>query len=110
MAIAGLLGLRFTNDLKVAMAGIMLAGIGCANVFPLIFSITIDSFPERSNEISGLMVTAIVGGALFPPLMGLLVDQTESVALGFLVPLICCLYLVYAAVVSFRTHPIARET
>jgi fucose permease len=110
IAIVGLLGLLTAGDQMIANLSVMLAGVGCANVFPLIFSITIDSMPERSNEISGLMVTAIVGGAFLPPLMGLLVDQTESVTLGFLVPLACCLYLVYAALFSLKVRPIPDET
>jgi FHS family L-fucose permease-like MFS transporter len=117
VAIVGLLGLLLAPDWKVAIVGITLAGLGCANVFPLIFSITIDSMPQRSNEISGLMVTAIVGGAFLPPLMGLLVDRTSvtlgeptSVTLGFLVPLACCLYLVYVALFSLKVRPIPDET
>lgn len=116
IAVAGLMALLLAPHPTVAIAGIMLAGIGCANVFPLIFSITIDSLPERSNEISGLMVTAIVGGALVPPLMGLLIDrmgqvadQAAAVTMGFLVPLVCFLYLIYVAIVSLRARAVAHE-
>ena len=43
------------------------------------------------------MVTAIVGGAIVPPLMGLVADST-SVQLSFLVPLACILYITATAV------------
>ena len=48
----------------------ILIGVGFANIFPLVFSICIDHKPEMSNEISGLMTTAIVGAAIVPLLTG----------------------------------------
>ncbi len=103
MSIAGLL-LMFTNNQTIVIAGIFIAGLGFANVFPLIFSITIDSMPERSNEISGLMVTAIVGGAILPPIMGLVADLT-SVSFGFVVPLAAVVYVCYLAIYVANFKP-----
>ena len=95
LSIAGVLLLLFGNNI-MAYTGIVLVGLGFANIFPLVFSITVDKLPERANELSGLMVTAIVGGAFIPPLMGLVADNT-SVLLGFLVPLGCLIYILMAA-------------
>jgi fucose permease len=108
VTILGLFGLMLAPNQNVAIAGIVLAGLGCANIFPLVFSITVNALPERSNEISGLMVTAIVGGAFLPPLMGLLADQT-SVKTGFLVPLACCVYLLYAGLASLKVRPAVQR-
>jgi MFS transporter, FHS family, L-fucose permease len=80
-----------------AFSGIILVGLGFANIFPLIFSITVDSLPERTNELSGLMVTAIAGGAIIPLLMGVLQDHS-SVLAGFIVPLSCILYIGWVAI------------
>jgi fucose permease len=60
VSIVGLLGL-FLPDRTRAIASFFLTGIGFANIFPLVFSIAVDSMPEHTNELSGLMVTAIVG-------------------------------------------------
>jgi MFS transporter, FHS family, L-fucose permease len=103
LSIAGLL-LMFTNSQPVVIAGIFIAGLGFANVFPLIFSITVDSMPDRSNEISGLMVTAIVGGAIIPPIMGLVADFS-SVAIGFVVPLAAVVYICYLAIYVANFKP-----
>jgi fucose permease len=92
----------FSGMRAVTFAGIVLTGLGFANIFPLIFSITIDSKPERSNEISGLMVTAIVGGAFIPPLMGLLADAAQSVQLGFLVPLAALIYIAWTGLANLK--------
>ncbi|MBN3034424.1 MAG: MFS transporter [Bacteroidales bacterium] len=95
LSILGILGL-FSGNQAISVLGIIICGLGFANVFPLIFSITVDRMPERSNELSGLMVTAIVGGALLPPLMGVISDMTSVVA-GFLVPLAAILYVLLTA-------------
>ena len=83
----------------LAFIGIIMVGLGFANIFPLIFSITIDKMPHRSNELSGLMVTAIVGGAFLPPLAGFIADKT-SILIGFCVPLVA---LIYIGWVSLKT-------
>ena len=90
--------LIFVDNQAVTLAGIFITGLGFANIFPLIFSLAVDTLPERSNEISGLMVTAIAGGAFIPPIMGAVADST-SVVMGFAVPLVG---LVYLAFLSFR--------
>lgn len=92
------IALIFVNNQAVTLAGIFITGLGFANIFPLIFSLAVDTLPERSNEISGLMVTAIAGGAFIPPIMGAVADST-SVVVGFAVPLVG---LVYLAFLSFR--------
>ena len=86
-------------DRTVAVASFFLAGLGFANIFPLVFSLAVESLPERANELSGLMVTAIVGGAFLPPLMGLAADHA-TVQIGFLVPLAAILYVTGTAVAN----------
>lgn len=44
-------------------------GYACSSIFSIIFSVSMLSMPNKANEISGLMVTGIVGGAILPPLM-----------------------------------------
>ncbi len=99
LSVLGLFFLFFGSQ-YVAFAGIVMVGLGFSNVFPLIFSITVDAMPERSNELSGLMVTAIVGGALVPPITGAVADL--NVLLGFVVPAACIVYVLVLAVRSFN--------
>ena len=94
LSILGMLMLFFGSQ-YIAFAGIFLIGLGFANMFPLIFSITVDALPARANELSGLMVTAIVGGAVIPPITGKVADI--NVLLGFLVPAACVLYILFIA-------------
>jgi fucose permease len=91
IAILGFIGL-FAGSQLVAMISIFLIGLGFANIFPLIFSITVETMPGRTNELSGLMVAAIVGGALIPPIMGYIADLTTTLV-AFIIPLACILFI-----------------
>jgi fucose permease len=71
----------------------ILIGIGFANIFPLVFSICVDHKPEMSNEISGLMTTAIVGAAIVPLLTGAMAGV--GIRYAFVVPLCCLAYLCF---------------
>lgn len=93
-AALGLLGvaLLMTGQEYLAIAGVVLGGLGFANIWPMLFSITIEEKPERSSELSGLMVMAISGGAIVPLVMGELVDS-GFLTFAYIVPLICFGYL-----------------
>ena len=103
LALAGI-ACVLSGQRTLAFVGIFLAGLGFANIFPLIFSITIDAMPSRSNEIAGLMVSAIVGGAVLPPIMGFVTDKS-SVLRSFLVPLAAIAYIVVVSLVNDRFAP-----
>jgi len=95
------LGGLFVPDRTVAVASFFLAGLAFANIFPLAFSLTVETLPQYTNELSGLMVTAIVGGAILPPLMGLVSDNS-SVKLGFIVPMLAMVYITWTAFLNAK--------
>jgi len=99
-AVTGIIGL-FIGEKSVSYFSACLAGMGFANIFPLIFSITVEKLPGRTNELSGLMVTAIVGGAILPVIMGFVADNF-TVMTGFMVPLISLLFILWTAIYTFR--------
>jgi fucose permease len=98
LALAGLAGL-FLPSSTLAIASFFVAGLGFANIFPLVFSIAVEKMPSHTNELSGLMVTAIVGGAFLPPVMGMLADRTTVMG-GFLVPIAAVGYITWVAVAN----------
>ncbi|OFY64637.1 MAG: hypothetical protein A2V64_13305 [Bacteroidetes bacterium RBG_13_43_22] len=71
---------------------VFMIGLAVANIWPLVFSITIGKYPDRSNEISGLMMMAICGGAVIPLLVGWIGDLS-NLAVGMLILLACMIYL-----------------
>ena len=99
VSVLGLLCI-FAPSRTVATLGFVLIGLGFANIFPLIFATTVEHLPQEANALSGLMVTAIVGGAVLPPIMGFLADKLHSTQLAFLVPLAAILYICVVAVAA----------
>ncbi len=100
-AVLGLVGvlLILTGNQVLTVAGAIAAGLGFGNIWPMLFSITVEEKPERANELSGLMCMAISGGALVPLLMGKLVDNGMT-AMAFIVPAGCFVYLL---LLSFKS-------
>jgi FHS family L-fucose permease-like MFS transporter len=94
--------MMFLASQTIVLVALFIAGLAFANIFPLIFSILIDSMPERSNELSGLLVMAILGGAVVPALMGFIANY--SIEFSFIVPLIILIYI------SFLTFYAAKKT
>lgn len=90
LGLAGILlilsGLKF-----LLIPAIVVSGLGFANIWPMLFSITVERRPERASELSGLMCMAISGGALVPLIMARL--GGGSAALPFTVPALCFAYL-----------------
>jgi fucose permease len=95
LAIIGNLMFFLPGSHTMLWVAIGLTGIAIANIFPLIFSITVDKFPDKANEISGLMVTAIVGAAIVPILTGYIANT--SLIHSFCVPLACIFYVLFTA-------------
>jgi fucose permease len=93
-ALLGLVGGLFmmSGVKSLALAGVVIGGLGFANIWPMLFSITVEEKPERASELSGLMCMAISGGAIVPLVMGKLVDSNFK-AFAFVVPAACFAYL-----------------
>jgi len=84
---------------------IFVIGLGIANIFPLVFTLTVAKLPERANEISGLMMMAISGGAVIPLLIGGLSDAF-NITIGMLVLLVSMIYILIAA---FSVKEVKKE-
>ena len=100
LALVGLLAI-FLPSAPLPGRGFFVIGLGFANIFPLIFSIVIDKMPEHSNALSGLMVMAIVGGAVVPLARGLAADSISQ-QVSFIVPLLCLVYIAWTALMNLR--------
>ncbi|MCR4920606.1 MAG: MFS transporter [Bacteroidaceae bacterium] len=86
MAVALLL--LFTEHSKTMLyVAIALAGLGNSNLFSIIMANAMNSVPEKQNEVSGLMIMGIVGGAVFPPIMGFMSDQFGQAGAIFILAL-----------------------
>ena len=61
-----------SSDGMIILISLFGVGLFCANVFPIVFSMAIQSEPSKANEISALMIMGVAGGAILPLFMGLL--------------------------------------
>jgi FHS family L-fucose permease-like MFS transporter len=71
---------------------VFLIGLAVANIWPLVFSIAVGRYPDRTNEISGLMMMAISGGAVIPLLIGW-VSDISNITIGMSILVGCMIYL-----------------
>lgn len=74
-----------------------LIGFTCSSIFPIIYAMAIKARPEKANEISGLMITGVFGGAVVPPLMGFAADTMGSQIGSLIIITICMGYLIFCS-------------
>ncbi|MCA0130998.1 sugar MFS transporter [Winogradskyella alexanderae] len=78
----------------VSMWSILAVGLFNSIMFPTIFTLAIDGIGELKPKGSGLLCTAIVGGAIIPPLYGKFTDNFGfKIALLFIV--LCYTYILW---------------
>jgi FHS family L-fucose permease-like MFS transporter len=58
-------------------------------MFPTIFALGLKGLGENTKLGGSMLVMAIVGGAVFPLILGAIARKTGSMAMGYLVPLVC---------------------
>jgi FHS family L-fucose permease-like MFS transporter len=90
----------------VAMWSVIAIGLFNSIMFPTIFTLAIEGLGVHTSQASSLLVMAIVGGAVIPPLQGWVADATGNLQLSFLVPLACYAYIVYYGFLGSKVKPL----
>ncbi len=85
----------------VAWGLVFMIGLAVANIWPLVFALAVEKYPQRKNEISGLMMMAISGGAVIPLIIGW-VSDLSNVVIGMSTLVLCMVYLFIVSVVCLR--------
>ena len=110
---ARLMGIYGTANIILVLLAVVIPGwIGVWSIFltsffmslmfPTIFALGIKGLGENTKLGGSLMVMAIIGGAAFTPVMGVISDRTGSMALAMTLPLICYLVVTWYAVWGSR--------
>lgn len=94
--VVSLLVLMLVENDVVNIVCIGLVGFFASSVFSIIYSMALQARPEKANQISGLMITAVAGGGVVTPVIGFAIG-TVGIVGGVVVTLICMLYLTYCA-------------
>lgn len=76
---------------------IFCSGLAVSNIFPIVFSAALRRKPEHANEVSGLLIMGVAGGAIVPPIMGLVSDNVGQIG-AMLVVLALFIYLLYNSI------------
>jgi len=80
--------------------------VGASPQYPIFITWLAQIFRENSTWLSALFFGAAgAGGAALPWLMGIVAAQTSSLRIGFILPLVACVFMVFFA---FRAHPRGR--
>lgn len=104
-AIASILLILISTQTSGAVSGYSLLAVGLANaiMFPTIFTLACEKLGSRAADGSGIINVAIVGGAVIPLLTGVIADATSSLAVAFVLPMLC--YAVIAAFGIYARRP-----
>lgn len=91
-----LLILAFVKDDMINLICIGAVGFFASSVFSIIYSMALQARPEKANQISGLMITAVAGGGVVTPVIGFAIG-TVGIIGGVFITLACVGYLTYCA-------------
>ena len=95
MIFIGISCLYISMDSMSIYICVALIGVGNSNIFSIIFSKALLYMPSRNNEISGLMIMGIFGGAIFPVFMGFMSDIFGGQIGAVVVLTVCVIYLLF---------------
>lgn len=94
LVLIALSGIYWIQSQYIILLVVCIIAFAMSSIFAVIYSLALHSCPNKANEISGLMITGISGGAIIPPLMGICTDFTGNQLGSILILLICVIYLI----------------
>lgn len=74
-------------------------------MFPTIFALGIKDLGVDTKIGSSLIIMSIVGGALLPPILGYIADETNSIQNGYIIPLICFVVVFFFGWKGYKPKP-----
>ena len=93
---AGLVATSMLTTGRVAMWSIILVGFFNSIMFPSIFTLGVAELGPLTGDGSGILIMAIVGGAIIPVTQGWIADKI-GIHHAFFLPVICYLYILFFA-------------
>lgn len=91
----------------VPVAAVVLIGFFHSIMFPTIFALSIKGLGPQTKRGSSLLVMAIIGGAVFPAIMGRISDAV-SIQRAFIVPLLCYVFILYFGLSGYKPSAASR--
>lgn len=97
IALLALVGLILADSYIGILIFVCIIAFCAAGIFSVIYSLAMKTMPHKSNEISGLMITGVSGGAMVPLLMGVATDVCGTQIGSLLVLGVCIVYLLFCS-------------
>ena len=98
VVVCAIAGLFVASSQYHIYAMVCIVAFAASSIFAVIFSEALRTLPHKANEISGLMITGVAGGAIFPLLMGFMVDNVTKNQNGSIIIIAgTALFLLYCA-------------
>lgn len=91
---ATLVIISMLTDGRLAMWSILCVGLFNSIMFPTIFTLAIDGLGKHTGQGSGILCTAIVGGAIIPVIQGVFADSI-GIHHAFILPVLCYMYIAF---------------
>ncbi len=91
---------------EVAVYSVLSINFFMSIMFPTIFALGVKDLGEHTKLGSSFIIMAIVGGAIMPPIMGLIADGA-GIQQAFIVPLICFLFVIYYGWRGYVPKPVS---
>ena len=88
----------------IGLWSIFLTSFFMSLMFPTIFALGLKELGPNTKVGGSMIVMAIIGGAVFTPLMGLVFEATRSMATAMLVPLACYAFIAYYGFIGSRVR------
>lgn len=94
------------KNVVIALGGL---GFFMSIMFPTIFSLGIKDLNENTKPASSLIVMSIIGGAIFPIIMGKIIDNAgDDIQKGYIVPLLCFFVVLYFGLKGHQPKPLRK--
>ena len=98
-----LITVSITNEGQLAIWSMIAVGLFNSVMFAIIFSLSVNGLGKFTTKASGILSTAIVGGAVVSYLQGLLIDN-YSWPIAFMLPIICYAYILFYGLKGYRSR------
>ena len=92
---------------EIAMWSILAVGLFNSIMFATIFTLAVSNLYEHTNQGSGILCTAIVGGAIIPLIQGYVADQV-GLTTAFVIPILCYLYIAWYGIRGHQVRTAAK--
>ena len=101
VALLGVAMLAGKASADIAMWALLAIGFFNSIMFPTIFSLATKGLGRFTSSASGVLCTAIVGGAIVPVVQGWVAD-TQGLMISFVVSAICYVYIIFFAIKGYK--------